>query len=95
MLRLCSLMETLLKRSTYMQPPLLYRDPPNKVICLCCVLYNSNMQLELGFLNSIAPSHNLVSLLAHMTPFLIQHTGVNIILLLLYVDDMIITENDT
>ena len=67
MLRLCSLMETLLKSSTYMQPPLLYRDPPNKVIYLCCVLYNSNMQLELGFPNSIAPSHNLVSLLAHMT----------------------------
>ncbi|TYK06346.1 putative mitochondrial protein [Cucumis melo var. makuwa] len=84
-----------LSEEVYMKPPPGTSSPPHKVCLLCRALYDlkqaprawfatfSSTITQLGFTSS-----------PHDTALFTRHTPQGIVLLLLYVDDMIITDND-
>ena len=85
-----------LEEEVFMRPPLGYNYPPNKVCCLRKALYGLKQAPRAWF----SKFHSTISQLgfsssAHDSVLFILKTDHGIVLLLLYVDDMIITGDDT
>jgi hypothetical protein len=85
-----------LSEEVYMQPPLGLSSPPNKVCRLCRALCGLKQAPRAWFAKfSTNVSHLGYSISSYDSALFIHRTGRGIILLLLYVDDMIITGNDS
>ena len=84
-----------LTKEVYMQALPGYSDYPDKVCLLCCALYGLKQALQAWFAKFSNIVHQFgFSLSPHDTTLFICRSDKGMILLLLYVDDMIITGND-
>jgi hypothetical protein len=85
-----------LLEEVYMQPPPGYSDSQNQVCCLCRTPYGLKQAARAWFtkFNSVVAQQGFTPSSYDSTLF-ICHTSTGITLILLYVDDMIITGDDT
>jgi len=85
-----------LEEEVYMRPPPGYDPPPNKACCLRRALYGLKQAPRAWFAKfSTTLSKIHFSSSPHDTALFLQKTNHGVVLLLLYVDDMIITGDDS
>jgi hypothetical protein len=85
-----------LLEEVYMQPPSGYLDSQNQVCCLCRALYGLKKAPQAWFARfSSVVAQQGFTLSPYDSALFIRHTSTGITLILLYVDDMIITGDDT
>ena len=84
-----------LHEEMYMQPPPDYPHSGSQVCCLCCALYGLRQALRAWFekFSSIVAQQDFTSS-PHDTTLFVRRSSAGITLILLYVDDMIITGDD-